>query len=90
MIQLFFFMTNNHFSIKILKKTLLYRFLMTLVTYSDSRRFFQCKISPLFSTVFQNVDGRCLRYATVISHLRLYQFIIDVSFVGSLMIEYFI
>ena len=64
--------------------------LMTLVTYSDSRRFFQCKISQLFSTVFKKVDGRCLRYATVISHLRLYQYFTDVPFVGSLMIKYFI
>ena len=60
---------------------------MTLVTYSDSRRFFQCKISQLFLTVFQKVDGWYLRYATVISHLRLYQSISDVSFVGSLMFK---
>ena len=64
---------------------------MTLVTYSDSRRFFQDKISPLFfSTVFQNVDGRRLRNATVISNLRLYQTITDISFVRSLLIQYFI
>ena len=37
---------------------------MTLVTYSDSRRFFQYKISPLFFlTVFQKVDDRRLRNA---------------------------
>ena len=59
---------------------------MTLVTYSDSRRFFQYKISPLFSTVVQKVDGRRLRNATVISNLRLYQTITDISFVRSLII----
>ena len=64
---------------------------MTLVTYSDIRRFFQYKISPLFfSTEIQKVDGRRLRYATVISNLRLYQTITDASFVRSLMIQYLI
>ena len=43
-----------------------------------------------FSTVFQKVDGLCLRYAAVISHLCLYQFITDVSFVGSLIFKYLV
>ena len=51
---------------------------------------FSVKSPHFVSTVFQKVDGQYLRYATVISHLRLYQSIIDVSFVGSLMIKYFI
>ena len=63
---------------------------MTLVTYSDNHRFFQYKISPLFSTVFKKVDGRRLRYASVISNLRLYQTIADASFVRSLKIQCFI
>ena len=63
---------------------------MTLVTYSDSRRFFQYKISPLFSTVFQKFNGRRLRNATMISNLPLYQTITDTSFVRSLMMQYFI
>ena len=62
--------------------------LMTLVTYSDSLCFFQCKISPLFTTIFQNDDGRRLRNATMISNLRLYQSITDLSFVELLMIQY--
>ena len=63
---------------------------MTLVTYSDSCRFYQCKISSLFSSVLKKVDGRYLGYATVISHLRLYQSIADISYAGSLMFKYFI
>ena len=65
------------FSIKLVKRALLNRCLMILETYSDSPRFFQYKIPPLFSTVFQKVDGRHRRYATVIQNLRLYQTIID-------------
>ena len=71
------------------KRTFLSRYFVTLVTYSDSRLFFQYKISPLFSTDFQKV-GRRLRNATVIPNLRLYQTITDISFDISLMIQYFI
>ena len=46
-------------------------------------------LTTFFSTVFQKVATRCLRYAIVISHLRLFQSITDISFVGSLMIERF-
>ena len=63
---------------------------MTLATYSDSRRFFSIKSHHFFPTVFQKVDGRRLRNATVIPNLRLYQAITDISFVRSLMIQYFI
>ena len=63
---------------------------MTLIAYSDIRRIFQYKISTLFSKVIQKVDGRRLRYATVISNLRLYQTITGALFVRSLMIQYFI
>ena len=52
---------------------------MTLDAYSDSRRFFQYEISPLFSTVFQKVDGRRRRYAIVISNLHVYIIITGVS-----------
>ena len=38
----------------------------------------------------QKVDGRSVRYATVISNLRLYQTITDASFVISLLIQYLI
>ena len=48
----FFSWLINHFTIKHLKRAFLNRFLMTLVTYSDSRRFFQYKILPLFFDCF--------------------------------------
>ena len=75
-----------------MKSAFLNRFLMTLVTYSDSRRFFQCKSHHFFGTIFEQaksrkyqgvtkVNGRRIRYATVVSNLRLYQIITDESFV---------
>ena len=51
---------------------------MTFAAYSDSRRFFQYEISPLFSTVFKKNDGRRQRYAIVISNSRVYIPITDV------------
>ena len=64
---------------------------MTFVTmyYSDILRFFSRKSHHFFSNVFQTVSGRLLRYATVISNLRLYQTITDVLFVRSIMIQHF-
>ena len=46
---------------------------------------------PLFSNLFQKVDGPRRKYAIVISNLRLYQTITDISFVRSLiiMIQYY-
>ena len=38
----------NYFSIRLVKRALINRFLTTLGAYSDSRRFFQYEISPLF------------------------------------------
>ena len=85
-----FLMINLPFFNQTFEKSISKQIFMNLVTYSDSRRFFQNKISPLFSTVFQTVDGRRIRNAIVISNLRLYQTITDISFVISLMIQYFI
>ena len=63
------------------------RFLTTFGAYSDSGRFFQYEISPLFSTIFQKVYGRRRRYAIVISNLRVYITITGVSFFRTLMIQ---
>ena len=64
--------------------------LIPFVTYSDIRRFFSIKSHHFFSIVFQNVNGRRLRYATVISSYRLNLTNTDASSVRSLMIQYFI
>ena len=62
----------NHFPIRLVKRALINRFFTTISTISDSHRFFQYEISSLFSTLFQKVDGRRRRHATVISNFRVY------------------
>ena len=86
-VNLYFLWLVNHFSIRLVNRALINRFLTTLGAYSDSRSFFQYEISPLFSTVFQKVDGRRRRYAIVISNSHVYITITGVSFVRTLMIQ---
>ena len=47
-VNLYFLWLVNHFSIRLVKRALINRFLTTLDAYSVSRRFFQYQISPLF------------------------------------------
>ena len=47
-LNLYFLWLVNHFSIRLMKRALINRFLTTLGAYSDSRRFFRYEISPLF------------------------------------------
>ena len=86
-VNLYFLWLVNHFSIRLMKKALINRFLTTLGAYSDSRRFFSMKSHHFFSTVFQKVDGRRRRYAIVISNSRVYITITGGSFVRTLMFQ---
>ena len=50
--NLYFQWLVNHFSLRLVKRALINKFLTTLGAYSDSRRFFQYEISPLFFVHF--------------------------------------
>ena len=70
-----------------MKRALINRFLSTLGAYSDSRRFFQYEISPVFFDRFPKSDGHRRRYAIVISNSREYVTITVVSFVRTLEVQ---
>ena len=46
--NLYFLWLVNHFSLRLVKRALINKFLTTLGAYSDGRRFFQYDFSPLF------------------------------------------
>ena len=51
-VNLYFLWLVNHFSFRLVKRALINRFLTTLGAYSDSHRFFQYEISPIFFRPF--------------------------------------